>query len=435
MTELIEQLDLFGEINPKFKLDKPILLIEMFGGIGSQAKALEILGLPFKHHKLVEWAYNSYVMYNMIHQKDFTDYSQGKSKEEMIERIKGTSTNYNEPLTVDQLKRKPIDWIKKAYNSCIATNNLVDISNVKGKDLDFDDNQNQTVVMTYSFPCQDLSLAGQLKGASKGSGTRSGLLWEVERILDERVSEKLPLPNVLLMENVSNLLSQNFIKDFQAWEQKLASIGYSNFVKVINAKNFGVPQNRERVFMISILGDYHYSFPLKIKLKYRIQDFIYKNVDEKYYLSEEFLDYASGKNYDNEKFDRTKMFISKLETTNLDGIAGTITTREGGRSNDTFIIDEKIQKVGNYGNGHHAKDIVDARGLSPTITTGNHGLGQTIRIRNNTKKGYLDAEEGDGIDIQGIERNHRGTVQKQIIQTLTTNGNNKGVVVKNEKQD
>lgn len=186
---MIEQLDLFAETRPLFKLDKPIKLIELFGGIGSQAKALEILGIPFKHHKLVEWAYNSYVMYNLIHQKDFTDYSEGKSKEEMLERIKGTSTNYNEPLTFDQLKKKPIDWIKKAYNSCIATNNLVDISQVKGRDLDFDDNENETIIMTYSFPCQDLSLAGQLKGLTKGEQTRSGLLWEVERILNERERE------------------------------------------------------------------------------------------------------------------------------------------------------------------------------------------------------------------------------------------------------
>lgn len=79
-------------------------------------------------------------------------------------------------------------------------------------------------------------------------------------------------------------------------------------------------------------------------------------------------------------------------------------------------------KVGNYGNGHHAKDVYDAEGVSPTIVTGNHGLGQTIAIKNATKKGYLEAENGDGIDISGRMQHHRGTVQKGITQTLNTRG-------------
>ena len=122
-----------------------------------------------------------------MHLKDFTDYSANKTKEEMLERIKGTSVNYNEPLTMDQLKKKPIEWIRKAYNSCIVTHNLVDISNVKGKDLDFDDNQNEMIILSYSFPCQDISLAGKQAGVK--IGTRSGLLFEVERLLVERERE------------------------------------------------------------------------------------------------------------------------------------------------------------------------------------------------------------------------------------------------------
>ena len=189
-----QQLTLWGEIYPKYKLKEPVILLEMFAGIGSQRKALNILGIKVDEEKskICEWAYNSYVGYNAIHIKDKTDYSLGKTKEELIERIKGTSTNYNEPLTMDQLKKKNIEWLKNAYNNCVATHNLVNIMEVKGKDLG-ELPKEQTSILTYSFPCQDLSLAGKRQGmetSQKDGGTRSGLLWEVERILIERERER-----------------------------------------------------------------------------------------------------------------------------------------------------------------------------------------------------------------------------------------------------
>lgn len=302
MGEFVQQLNLFGSVNPHFKLKGKVKVIELFAGIGSQIKALKVLEkaqgenkeFVIEHHKICEWAYNSYVMYNLIHTKDFTDYSKDKTKEEMLERIKGTSTDYNTPLTMDQLKKKPIEWVRKAYNSCIATHNLVDISNVKGRDLDFNDNVNETIILSYSFPCQDISLSGNQASLQKGSGTRSGLLWEVERLLEERERERLPLPNVLLMENVSNLLSQKHLSHLKSWEEKLASFGYTNHIKVLDtAKHGGIPQHRERVFMISILGDYAYDFPAKIPLKYKLKDLLEKEVDEKYYLDNETIERIS----------------------------------------------------------------------------------------------------------------------------------------------
>ena len=300
MSNIVQQINLFSSINPYYRLKGKVKLIELFAGIGSQYKSLKLLEQAQENkefeivsHKICEWAYNSYVMYNLMHIKDNTDYSQGKTKEEMLGRIKGTSINYNEPLSEKQLEKKPIEWIKNAYNSCIATNNLVDISNVKGKDLDFDDNINETIIMSYSFPCQDISLAGQQKGLSKNGGTRSGLLWEVERILDERLEEKLPLPNILIMENVSALLSRTFIDDFKSWEMKLASLGYVNHIQVLDTQNYGLPQHRERVFMVSILTqeqEYTYEFPMKIPLKYYLKDILSKKVDEKYYLDEETVE-------------------------------------------------------------------------------------------------------------------------------------------------
>ena len=185
-----QQLTLWEYIAPKYKIKQPVILLEMFAGIGAQRKALEILGVQIddKKSKICEWAYNSYIGYNAIHHKDFTDYSLGKSKEEMLERIKGTSTNYNEPLTMDQLKKKPIEWVRNAYNNCVATHNLINVMEVKGKDLG-ELPKAQTSILCYSFPCQDLSLAGKRLGmetSQADGGTRSGLLWEIERILVER---------------------------------------------------------------------------------------------------------------------------------------------------------------------------------------------------------------------------------------------------------
>ena len=147
--------------------------------------------------------------------------------------------------------------------------------------------------MTYSFPCQDLSKAGKGKGMAKHSGTRSGMLWEVERILDECNGN---LPQVLLMENVPDVIGMNNIKHFAKWLEKLESLGYKCYWKILNAKDYGIPQNRERCFMISILGDYYYEFPQTIKLKYKLKDLLEDNVDEKYYLSDKMVKYIASNN-------------------------------------------------------------------------------------------------------------------------------------------
>lgn len=137
--------------------------------------------------------------------------------------------------------------------------------------------------MTYSFPCQDLSLAGKQRGMTKGSNTRSGLLWEVERLLTE-LDE---LPQLLLMENVPQVHSEKNVKDFSEWISFLDGLGYTSKYQDLNSKDYGVPQNRERCFMLSWLGDYYYHFPEPIPLEKRLKDVLEESVDEKYYLSDE----------------------------------------------------------------------------------------------------------------------------------------------------
>jgi DNA (cytosine-5)-methyltransferase 1 len=140
-------------------------------------------------------------------------------------------------------------------------------------------------LLTYSSPCQDFSNAGLQRGGQEGSGTRSSLLWECRRAI---VTKK---PKYLMMENVAALVSQKFISTFNQWQLELERYGYTNFAQVLNAKDYGVPQNRERIFMISILDcEDAYYFPKKIKLTKRLKDVLEENVDEKYYLSHKMLE-------------------------------------------------------------------------------------------------------------------------------------------------
>ena len=189
------QLSLFEY--PQVKVDKPIRLIELFGGIGSQAMALRDIGADFEHYRLVEFDKYAVASYNSIHGTDFV---------------------------------------------------TADIRNVHGKDLGIVDKDKFTYILTYSFPCTDLSVAGNMKGMSKaewekGNSTRSGLLWEVERILKELPKDLLP--QVLLMENVPQVHAEQNKADFDAWLAFLRSRGYFNFYKDLNAKDYGIPQNRE----------------------------------------------------------------------------------------------------------------------------------------------------------------------------------------------
>lgn len=150
------QLDLFNSLREKFVINKPIRLIELFSGIGAQAKSLEALGVKFEHWKTCEWAAPSIKAYNSIHIKDFNDYSKDLTKEQLIQYLQGNiSTNYNEPCDV---KKKNETWLRDIYNNCIATHNLMNIMKVKGGDLGIVDTDKYCYIMTYSFPCQDLSL-------------------------------------------------------------------------------------------------------------------------------------------------------------------------------------------------------------------------------------------------------------------------------------
>lgn len=209
----------------EYTTENPLRLIELFAGIGSQTQALTNIGIA---HKVV---------------------------------------------AISEIDKYAIQSYEAMHGKA---NNLGDIRKIEEiPDAD---------LWTYSFPCQDISVAG--KGAGIKEGTRSGLLFEVERLL-RVASEKGTLPKYLLLENVKNLVSKKFKADFDKWLDFLSELGYTNYWKVLNAKDYGIPQNRERVFCVSIRGEHEpFVFPKPKELTIRLRDMIDETVDERFYLKE-----------------------------------------------------------------------------------------------------------------------------------------------------
>ena len=317
------QTTIFDILYQKFKINKPIRLIELFGGYGSQALALKYLGVEFEHWRLVEWAVKSIQAYKDIHFPDkHLTFSKDRTKQEMVDYLyqKGISANYNEPMTKEQINRLSEEQLKTILENIAITNNLVNIQQVKAEDLKIVDTDNYCYIMCYSFPCQDLSLAGKGKGMSDTS-TRSGMLWEVERILAE-CKELGTLPQVLLMENVPQVHGEGNVEDFNKWQLRLEELGYKNYWEDLIATDYGIPQTRNRCFMVSILGDYSYSFPAKQPLKLKLKDMLENNVDEKYYLSDKQIN-------DIQNWQAYEKPLENMEKTDKNNISPTLTTRSG----------------------------------------------------------------------------------------------------------
>lgn len=287
---MLEQMNIFQFIDSGIKpysIDKPIRLIELFGGIGAQAKALERLGADFEHYKLSEWEVHAVASYHKIHMKeDKTDYSAAFTDKELMDKLfeLGISVDGKKPMSHTKIKGKGEKWHRRVFNDFMATHNIGSITNIGGVDLEIKDKDKYCYILTYSFPCQDLSVAGHQKGMSKDSGTRSGLLWEVERLLKE--SDELP--DVLLMENVNQVHGSKFRADFDKWCDSLVKLGYTNFWQDMNAKDYGVAQSRNRTFMVSILQqNVSYEFPKTIQLDKKMSDYLDDKVDKKFYVENE----------------------------------------------------------------------------------------------------------------------------------------------------
>ena len=258
----------------------------------------------------------------------------------------------------------------KAYEAIHGpTNNLGDICKINPSDIPDHD------LFTYSFPCQDLSVAG--KQAGLGKGTRSGLLYECKKIIE------YCRPKYLLLENVKNLVGKKFKLQFKEWLSYLENLGYTNYWQILNAKNYGVPQNRERVFVVSILGEHEpYEFPKPMPLEKCIADILEDEVDEKYYINKPFN--LVNKGHQAELNIKGQDCIKRAYST--DKIAPTLTTMQEGLREPKILIPQATKKGYiemnlpgvcdlSYPNSKTRRGRVQEAGkISPTLTAANQDI-------------------------------------------------------------
>ena len=301
-----------------------IKLLELFGGIGSQTQALKNIGIDHTS-TLCEIDKYATISYEQLHGK---------------------------------------------------VENLGDITKVNPKNLV----EGQWDLITYSFPCQSVSIAGKQEGLSKDSGTTSSLLWECEKII------RAVKPKYLLMENVANLLSKKFFPEFEKWLNILRDLEYTNYYQILNAKDYGIPQNRERVFCVSIRGNHsYYQFPKPIPLTKKLRDMLEDRPDMKFFLSEDAQNKVSYTNKD----------VKEQEIKRIGGMYGQ-TTRWG---------------------------VYDKDGISPTITA-SMGLGgghiPMVKQERLTKQAFETLRENPCKDGDVINPFNKRVVDDGICPTITT---------------
>lgn len=293
--------------------------------------------------------------------------------------------------------------------------NYWDITKINEKELlDFD-------LMTWGFPCQDISIAGKQAGIKQG--TRSGLYYDGLRILKEKK------PKYSLIENVKALTSKKFKDTFESILNDLTESGYNNYWQVLDAKDYGIPQHRERVFIVSIRKDINqeFIFPEKEELTFKLKDLLEDDVEEKYYLSDRMINTFSDMTNRN-GYIRGKCF--KPHSLDDDRVANTIKTTAGSRPEDNYVkrkYDEFIEEKGYIPDIFNPYNKTEVKDIAKTITgecgsktsSAAHLIKETIIMPEATKKGYVEASAGDGVYINRPHQK-RGVVQKNKIQTLKT---------------
>ena len=222
-------------------------VFEAFAGIGAQAAALEKLNINYEIVGISDWFIDAIECYAAIHRQD-VEIEMPESKAEVLDYL-SKYTFSADSVHQYNISRLSEDKLRNLYRANKRCKNYGSITDIKPEDLpDFD-------LLVYSFPCQDLSTGGLGQGMKKGSGTRSGLLWEVERILNG-LSQQNRLPEYLLLENVKTIKADSNIEDLNQWLEFLQSIGYENDdCMLLNSLDFGIPQDRERAFIVSHLGN------------------------------------------------------------------------------------------------------------------------------------------------------------------------------------
>lgn len=359
-----------------------IQFLSLFSGIGAFEKALDRLGVP----------------YNLVNYCEIDKYA---SKSYSVVHDVPEGLNLGDITKVDTSKLPPID------------------------------------IVSYGFPCQDISLAGRQKGLFNDDGTvtRSGLFFEALRIIEDTK------PKVAIAENVKNLTGKKFKEQFDIVLESLEQAGYNNYWQVLNAKDYGVPQNRERVFIVSIRKDVDkgcFKFPEGFELKLRLKDLLESEVDEKYYLSktlnlvsrENYLQWDnSGKGYNSQQ---NRAYYQ-------DGLAPTLSCCNTNGDKSQIVLEDKPVLLGGVGEKNFGKQyrqgnrVYDSNAVAMCLLSqpvGNAGGNsylygvedkESIFIKENTKKGYTEAIEGDSVNFeQPNSKTRRDRVGRGVAQTLTT---------------
>lgn len=387
-------------------MENKITMIELFSGIGAQERALRQLGISYEVINTCDCDKDAVLSYAAM-RNDFDNelYNyEFPTQDRMIEELQSKNIGYDFQKSKHTItSRTPIPKLKEYYLADKLSKNLGDISKVER--LPYAD------LWTYSYPCTDLSVAGKGEGMVNKcdkcehtwpidfehpdtnnccphcgnidiKSTRSGLLGQVQRLLTVSYNEHT-LPKYLLLENVKNLVGKKFKPQFDAWINWLDIIGYNTHYKILNAKQHGIPQNRERIFAISIrkdIDDGSFKFPEQITLTTRLKDVLEKNVDEKYYLPDERIEKILNSTFMQEK--------KRIQMTD---VCDTLLARDW-KDPKCVPVEDEIKVVGNYmPSNHDASRVVDIDGIAPTVKE-NHGTVTAIAEPQIIKVGQVSSE-------------------------------------------
>ena len=457
-------------------MNKPKLTFtELFSGTGMQRRGFENSELfDLEVIATSDIDKDAIVAYATVHcglnDEMIENYPQYPSREKMVEQLKsrniGMDFEKNKMFAWEKLIKKKTNDLEKYWLAMTLQNNLGDISKIEQLPLsDF---------WFYSFCCQDISLAGKQKGlktvcnscgyefnpmeleleyrdkcpncdSTDIKGSRSGLLKEVERLLIKSI-ETNTMPKYLCLENVKNLVGKKFKDDFDLWIKKLEELGYNTKWAILNGKTCGVPQNRERVFALSIrknIDTGKFTFPLPFDNGLRLKDILEKNVDEKYYIQTEraqnliqqLIDKGQLKGQREDESQSVLVKNQATEYTRTVDTANTLMARDwkgyGNQDMIAIVESEKIDEQKRLGGmfddktKHQAGSVWDTNGLAPTLDTMAGGLRQPCIVENKPKERFFkqaietfnnnDCEEGDTIDAFNRRVNKSG-----YCPTLTT---------------
>ena len=371
-------------------------MIELFSGIGAQIRGIENTNLwDCTVVNTSDIDKDAMVSYAAIHCgltpeliDTYTDYpSEEEMAKVLTERNIGFDFKKNAPYDWYKLAKRKGNEINKYYLACVLSKNLGDISSIKS--LDYAD------FWTYSFPCQDISVAGKQAGIEKGK-TRSGLLYEVERLLETAVNNGNQ-PKYLLLENVKNLVGKKFKPQFDEWISRLDELGYNTYWQVVNGKDCGIPQNRERCFAISIRKDIDsikFRFAKCFDNGLRLKDLLEKNVDEKYFLKtlgNFFMNHSLECEENGNGFRFKPHNPTKAET------AFSVTTRAGGRMDDNYVNNHDISEEPFF---EFNKKNIEA------VNTASDGTARTIKAQY-YKNGKANFTRENGFGATGVADNFK----------------------------